>query len=135
VGTLAWIAVSLGVALALYAGLVIALLLAGRRADARALARFIPDCLVLFARLERDPRVPWKRRALLLVAGVWLASPIDLLPEFLPVVGPLDDALVVALCLRALARGGGAPLLAEHWPGPPASLALVERLAGLRSPG
>lgn len=96
----------------------------------RALARFVPDCLVLFERLLRDRRVPRTRKLMLAGVVAYLAFPLDLVPDFIPVLGQLDDALVVALALRALARGAGVGLLAEHWPGPEASLRAVLRLAG-----
>ena len=124
-----WVAVSAGVFGALYAALVIALLLASRRDSARALAGFIPDCAVLCTRLLRDPRVPTRKKALLIGLAAYLAMPFDLLPDFIPVAGQLDDAVVVALVLRSLLRGGGAMLVREHWPGPESSLALVLRLA------
>src|SRR5690349_25020259 len=114
----------------LYALVVAALALAGRRSDARAVAGFIPDCLVLFQRLVRDPRIPRLRKLPLLVALVYLAIPIDLVPDFIPVAGQLDDAIVVALALRSIVRSGGPGLLREHWPGPQSSLGLVLRLAG-----
>lgn len=106
---------------------VVALLLAGRRADAGALARFIPDCVVLFKRLLGDPRVPRRRKLLVGAMLAYLASPLDLVPDFIPVVGQLDDAIVVALVLRSLPRGSGEELLREHWPGPTRSLQLIER--------
>ena len=105
-------------ALALYAAAVLGLVLAGRHSDARALAGFIPDCVVLFKRLLHDPRVPWWRKALLGVLVLYLASPIDLVPDFIPVAGQLDDAILVALVLRGLAGD----LVREHWPGPDRSL-------------
>jgi uncharacterized membrane protein YkvA (DUF1232 family) len=111
-----------------YAGFVIALVRAGRRADARALARFIPDCVVLVRRLIRDPAVPRSSKLLLLGLGVYLASPIDLVPDFVPIAGQLDDALVVGLVLRAVLRRSGTEKLREHWPGPERSLGALLRL-------
>jgi uncharacterized membrane protein YkvA (DUF1232 family) len=90
----------------------------------------VPDCAVLFARLARDPRVPRRHRLALLALAGYLAFPLDLIPDFLPVVGQLDDALLVALTLRSLTRAAGPDVVAELWPGPPGSLAVVLRLAG-----
>jgi uncharacterized membrane protein YkvA (DUF1232 family) len=98
---------------------------AGRRTDARALAGFIPDCLVLVKRLLGDPRVPRRRKLLLVLLIAYLAMPIDLVPDFIPVAGQLDDAIVAALVLRAVLRSSGEALLREHWTGPPRSLELV----------
>jgi uncharacterized membrane protein YkvA (DUF1232 family) len=98
----------------------------------RALAGFVPHCLILFRRLLADDRVSRARKLLLVAVVAYLAFPLDLIPDFIPVLGQLDDALVVALALRAIARGAGAELLSEHWPGPDASLRTVLRLAGAR---
>jgi uncharacterized membrane protein YkvA (DUF1232 family) len=98
----------------------------------RALAGFVPHCLVLFRRLLGDDRVSRARKLLLVGVVAYLAFPFDLIPDFIPVLGQLDDALVVALALRAIARGAGAELLSEHWPGPETSLRTVLRLAGAR---
>jgi uncharacterized membrane protein YkvA (DUF1232 family) len=123
-----WIIVGLGVTAALYACCVLALVIAGRRTDARALAGFIPDCIVLVDRLMRDPRVRRSHKALLAVLIAYLALPFDLIPDFIPVAGQLDDAILVALVLRTLLRGSGPELAAEHWPGPERSLAIILRL-------
>jgi uncharacterized membrane protein YkvA (DUF1232 family) len=120
----------LAVAVVAYVVAVLALVLAGRRTDARALAGFIPDCLVLVRRLLRDPAVPRRRKLLLALLLGYLASPIDLVPDFVPVAGQADDAVVVALVLRALVRGGGRELVRRHWPGPERSLEALLRLAG-----
>lgn len=127
----AWLLVSLGVTLAVWAGFVVSLAAAGRRGDARALATFIPDCVVLVTRLARDPRVPRRRKLLLLALAAYLASPLDLVPDLVPVAGQLDDVIVVGLVLRHLVRAGGEPLIRELWPGPEQSLALVLRAARL----
>jgi uncharacterized membrane protein YkvA (DUF1232 family) len=128
-----WLVVVAGVSLGLWAGLVAVLLVAGRRDDARALAGFIPDCLVLLHRLLRDPRVSRRRKLLLLALLGYLALPFDLVPDFIPVVGQLDDVLVTALVLRAVVRGGGATIVRELWPGPERSVDVVLRLAGAGS--
>jgi uncharacterized membrane protein YkvA (DUF1232 family) len=106
------------------------MLAAGRREDARAIAGFIPDCLALVGRLARDPRIPRWRRAALFVVLAYLALPIDLIPDFLPVAGQLDDAVVLAIALRLLAHGADERTLRGAWPGPEASLQLVLRAAG-----
>jgi uncharacterized membrane protein YkvA (DUF1232 family) len=91
------------------------------------LAGFLPACVTLVRRLRADPRVPWQAKAAVVVAGLWVLSPIDLLPEFLPVIGPLDDVVVVALALRYAARRVPREVLMEAWPGEPR---LLERLIG-----
>ncbi|MFI5834215.1 YkvA family protein [Micromonospora sp. NPDC051300] len=93
----------------------------------RDLAAFVPDCLTTVRRLRRDPRVPRRARIAIVVAGVWLASPIDLIPEFLPVIGPLDDIVVVALALRYAGRQVPRQVLLDAWPGEPR---LLLRLLG-----
>jgi uncharacterized membrane protein YkvA (DUF1232 family) len=124
-----WMLVGIAVIAVVYAAFVVALVLAGRRGDARALATFIPDCIVLVTRLSRDPRVPRRRKLLLLALVGYLALPIDLVPDFIPVAGQLDDAIIVALVLRSLVRAGGEEVIRELWPGPDESLALILRLA------
>ena len=120
----------MGASLGVYAAFVAGLALAGRRGDARALATFIPDCLLLVKALLRDPRVPAWRKALLAAVLVYLALPIDLVPDFIPVAGQLDDAIVVALALRSVASDP--ELLRQHWRGPDRSLGVLLRFA--RSP-
>ncbi len=114
---------------------VAALIAAGRREDARALAGFIPDCAVLVGRLARDARISRPRRAVLFLVLGYLALPIDLVPDFLPGIGQLDDAVVLGLALRLVVRGGSGELVREAWPGPQASLAIVLRAAGLEGNG
>jgi uncharacterized membrane protein YkvA (DUF1232 family) len=127
-----WLLYAGGAVLAAYLLVVLALVVAGRRTDARALAGFVPDCVILFSRLLRDPRVP--RRSKILVAALipYLALPIDLVPDFIPVAGQADDAILVALVLRVLVKRTDAVVLRELWPGPDRSLLAVFRLAGVR---
>ena len=94
---------------------------------AKDLAGFLPDCVTTARTLRRDPRVPRRARVAVVVALVWVLSPIDLIPEFLPVIGPLDDVIVVALLLRYAARTVPRQVLLEAWPGDPR---LIERLLG-----
>jgi uncharacterized membrane protein YkvA (DUF1232 family) len=129
----AWLLVGVAVLLVVYAACVGALVLAGRRSDARAFATFVPDCIVLVTRLAHDPRVPWRRKLLLLALVGYLALPIDLIPDFIPVAGQLDDAIIVALVLRRIVRRSGEDLIRELWPGPEQSLALIVRLGRTRS--
>lgn len=126
-----WLLIGVAVLVAVWAAFVLWLLAAGRRDDARALATFIPDCAGLVTRLARDPRVPRRRKLLLLGLLVYLASPLDLVPDFIPVAGQLDDVIVVGLVLRHVVRTSGESLIRELWPGPEQSLVLVLRAARL----
>src|SRR6476619_5410709 len=103
---------------ALYVLGVAALIAAGRREDARALAGFIPDCLVLVWRLARDRRISRPRRVVLFLVLGYLALPIDLVPDFLPGIGQLDDAVLLGLALRLVVNGGGGEIVRGSWPGP-----------------
>ena len=94
------------------------------------LAGFLPACAITVRRLRRDPRVPRRAKLAVAFAGLWVLSPIDLIPEFLPVIGPLDDVVVVALALRYAARRVPREALEEAWAGEPHVLA---RLLGDRT--
>jgi uncharacterized membrane protein YkvA (DUF1232 family) len=117
------------VLVALYVAGVLALVVAGRRGDAAALARSVPDCAVLVRRLIGDARVPGRVKLLLVLLLAYLASPIDLVPDFVPIAGQVDDAIVLVLVLRQVIRAAGPGVVREHWPGPERSLAVVLRLA------
>jgi len=91
------------------------------------LASFLPDCVTTMRRLRRHPAVPRRAKVAVAIAAVWVISPIDLIPEFLPVIGPLDDVVVVALALRYAARSVPREVLLEAWPGNPD---LMVRLLG-----
>jgi uncharacterized membrane protein YkvA (DUF1232 family) len=108
-----------------------ALLLFGRKTTARELLSFLPNLIRLFRGLLGDERVPRSSKALLMFAGLWLASPIDLIPEFLPGVGALDDAIVAGLVLRHLVKRAGPEVVRDHWRGDPRSLGVLLRLAGV----
>lgn len=124
-----WLLLAAGVTLALYVLFVVALLVAGRRSSARALAGFVPDCVVLFRRLLGDQRIPRRRKIVLGLLLAYLVMPIDLVPDFIPVAGQLDDAIIVVLVLRSVLRAGGPDLVREHWPGPRESMDVVLRAA------
>src|SRR5688500_18478483 len=104
--------------LVVYAMFVVALIVAGRGRDARDVARFIPDCIVLVRRLFGEPRIHRRQKLLLGALVGYLALPFDLVPDFIPVAGHIDDLLVVVLALRVVLRASGSELLREHWPGP-----------------
>ena len=120
----------LAVALAVWLALIAVLVLAGRGTLARELVTLVPDLIALFAGLLRDPAVPRRAKVVLGLASIWLASPIDLIPEFIPVAGPLDDASVAAIALRYVLRTTDATLVAAHWRGSEAMLWRLLRLAG-----
>lgn len=109
--------VAIGIALLAWLVAVAALTLVGRKVEAKQLARLLPDLAALLRGLLRDPRVPRGSKILVALAIAWVVSPIDLLPEFLPVIGPLDDVIVVALVLRHLVKRAGPEVVREHWPG------------------
>ena len=114
----------------LWPGLVLALWLA--RPDAvrlRELFRLLPDLVRLLSRLARDRSLPGGVRVRLWLVLGYLALPIDLVPDFIPVIGYADDAVVVALALRSVVRRAGPEALTRHWPGTADGLATVRRLA------
>ena len=117
-------------ALALWMTLVAVLTVVGRRGAARELASLLPNLVRLFRGLMRDPRVPRGSKVLLGLGALWLLSPIDLIPEFVPVAGPLDDAIVAAFVLRHVVKGAGRAVVSEHWAGSPETLERILRAAG-----
>lgn len=94
------------------------------------LATVLPACVTTARRLRKDPRVPRQTKLAVGFAALWVISPIDLIPEFLPVIGPLDDVVVVALALRYVARRVPRDVLFEAWPAEPR---LLERLVPSRA--
>jgi uncharacterized membrane protein YkvA (DUF1232 family) len=127
------IAVAGGVVL-IYAVLLVLLALYARRhpetVGMREALRLLPDLLALLRRLAADRTLPRGIRVRLILLLVYLASPIDLVPDFLPVIGYADDVIIVALVLRSVIRKAGNGPLEQHWPGTHAGLALIQRLAG-----
>jgi uncharacterized membrane protein YkvA (DUF1232 family) len=92
----------------------------------------VPDVARLVTRLARDPSLPRGVRVRLGLLLGYLALPIDLVPDVVPVVGYADDVVVVALVLRSVVRRAGPDAIERHWPGTPDGLAAVLRLAGVR---
>lgn len=101
----------------------------------RELVRLLPDVLRLLRRLAADRSLPRGVRVRLWLLLAYLALPIDLVPDFIPVLGYADDAVVVALVLRSVVRRAGVDAVDRHWPGTPEGLAALSRLAGLPTPG
>lgn len=101
------------------------------RMQAGEMVRLLPDLLRLLKRLAADSTLPRGVRWRLWLVLAYLAMPIDLVPDFIPVIGYADDVLVVALVLRLVVRASGRQSLERNWTGSPAGLLLVEKLAGL----
>lgn len=125
-----WLAVGVGMLAASWALLVF---LATRLPDGtlKELAGFLPACVTTVRVLRNNPQVPRRAKIAIGIAGLWLLSPIDLIPEFLPVIGPLDDVVVVALAFRYAARQVPRQVLLDAWPANPAT---IERLLGRTRP-
>jgi len=119
--------------LVLYVLIVVMLWVYARRhpeiVSMRDALRMVPDVLRLVRRLASDNSMPRGLRIRLLFLLVYLASPIDLIPDFIPVLGYADDVIIIALVLRSVTRTAGTEALARHWPGSPEGLSLVTRLA------
>jgi uncharacterized membrane protein YkvA (DUF1232 family) len=102
--------------------------------NARGALRLLPDVVRLVRRLAADRSLPGGVRVRLWLLLAYLLSPVDLVPDFLPVVGYADDVVAVAWALRSVVRRAGAEALIRHWPGEPAGLAVVQRAAGVHVP-
>ncbi len=89
----------------------------------------MPDCAVLFKRLLKDPRVPRRAKVALALVIPYLVMPFDLIPDFIPVVGQLDDALLVAAVFGYVARSAGRQVIEELWPGSERGLRIVLALS------
>lgn len=103
----------------------------GRRVGLRDALRLVPDTVRLLRRLAADPSLPRGVRVRLVLLLAYLLFPIDLVPDFIPVLGYADDAVVVAIALRSVMRHAGRDAIDRHWPGSPEGLAVVTRLAGV----
>lgn len=126
--------VTAGAVMALYGLACLAMIAAARHLPSgllRDVAEFLPACVTTARRLRRHDAVPRRAKVALLVAVLWVLSPIDLLPEFLPVIGPLDDVVAVVLVLRYAARCVPRPLLLDAWPARPG---VLERVIDGRRP-
>ena len=124
----------LGLVAAWLALLIVLWLLRPRDVGARELVRVVPDLLRLTRDLLLDRSAPRGVRFALVVLLAWLVNPIDLIPEFIPVLGPIDDVIVAVLILRYVRRRLGAEELRRRWRGTPEGWTLVERLLAGRSP-
>lgn len=96
--------------------------------------RMLPDLLTLLRRLPADRNLPRGTRVRLVLLLAYLLMPVDLVPDFLSVIGYADDVIIVALVLRSVIRSAGNGPLERHWPGSPAGLAMIRRLAGATGP-
>lgn len=99
----------------------------------REMLRLLPDVVRLLRRLAGDSTLPRGVRVRLWLLLGYLALPIDLVPDFIPVIGYADDAIVVVLVLRSVTKRAGTEAVERHWPGTPEGLAVVRRLARLSS--
>jgi len=118
--------------LIVWIALLVALLIAkpepGRLREAM---RLLPDLLRLLHRLARDPELPRGVRLRLGLLLLYLAIPIDLIPDFIPVLGYADDAIIVTAVLRSVVRKAGLAAVRRHWPGTDDGFAALSRLTGL----
>jgi len=96
----------------------------------RDLASLLPDCVTTVRRLRKDPRVPKRVKIAIAIAGLWVISPIDVIPGFIPIIGPLDDIVVAVLALRYAGRRIPRAVLVSAWPG---EARIVERLLGRKN--
>jgi len=114
--------------LAIWIVVAVVLVIVGRVLLARELALLVPNLVRMFGGLLRDPRVPLRAKIVVGIASLWLASPIDLIPDFVPIAGQLDDAIIAALALRFILRTTDGAVVRQHWHGDPATLERVLRM-------
>lgn len=105
-----------------------------RKGLLREAIRLLPDVLRLVRRLAADKSLPRGVRVRLALLLVYLASPIDLIPDFIPVLGYADDAIIVTAVLRSVVRRAGLDTVRSHWPGTDDGFAALTRLTGLTKP-
>jgi uncharacterized membrane protein YkvA (DUF1232 family) len=125
----------LGGVVLLWLILVVALLWSARKqpntTTLRDALRLVPDVIRLLRRLVADPTVPRAVRIWLTLLLIYLLIPIDLVPDFIPVLGYADDAIIVAVVLRFATKHAGADALERHWPGTPQGLQALRSVAGI----
>jgi uncharacterized membrane protein YkvA (DUF1232 family) len=126
----AWLGVYCAGVLLLWLLLLAVLAVSGRGMNGRELLAFVPDCVVLFRRLSADPEVPRGAKRVLGVTAVYLVLPIDLIPDFVPGLGLLDDAVLAGLATRYVIRRAGRERVEQHWQGSEAGLRTILALAG-----
>lgn len=133
-----WWDLAIGVAAALLVAwlalVVVLLVLRPRGGQFRAALRLLPDVLRLVRRLAADRALPRGVRIRLALLVAYLAMPIDLIPDFVPVLGHADDAIIVLAVLRGVVRRAGPAAVRRHWPGTEAGLTALSRLTGTRLP-
>ena len=119
------------IAIAFWTVTIVTLFLLGRKVAARRVLELVPASVALFRGLLADPRVSLGSKLALAVGIAWIVSPIDLIPEFVPFFGPLDDAIVCVLVVRYVVRHAGTEVVGSHWRGDQATLKLLLRIAGV----
>ena len=130
--TVVAVAVGIGVLwLLLVAALLVGAWRTGHRMSLRDAVRLVPDVVRLLRRIATDPAVPRRIRVGLWLLLAYVVLPVDVVPDFIPVIGLADEVVVIAVALRYLARRLGPETLERHWPGTPEGLAAVRRLAGV----
>jgi uncharacterized membrane protein YkvA (DUF1232 family) len=112
-----------------WAILVVTLIVTGRGGAAREVTAFLPNLVLLFRGLATDERVPRRAKVALFVGGLYLAVPIDLVPDFIPIAGQADDAIVAAAVLRFVLASTARSVLYQHWRGDPRTLDRVLAIA------
>lgn len=126
---------SIGVALLVMWSVLAAVLIIARPkgSSLQEALRLLPDTLRLLHRLATDASLPRGVRVRLWLLFAYLAVPFDLIPDFIPVIGYADDAIIVCLVLRSVVRRAGPAAVRAHWPGTPEGLEALWRAAGLPS--
>jgi uncharacterized membrane protein YkvA (DUF1232 family) len=127
------VAVAAGLVLCWLSLVAVLLVARPRGALLKEAVRLVPDVIRLLRRIATDPLVPGGVRVRLWLLFVYLAIPFDLIPDFIPVLGYADDAIIVALALRSVVRRAGPDAVRRHWPGTEDGLAVLWRIAGLGS--